>query len=250
MLENGAVSLDYTGISNLPDSHFDKMTATHHPVPHKTVIDTVKSSLQKFTEYSIVKEQFGTSHNHKNLFGVLHLKKDNNKNHDYDVVYGLRHSNMMHFSLKCGLGSQVIVCSNLAWMVDAECQGSKHTENVHDAFNERLNDLNRSLLSRDKDLHQKFKRYKDISLNYKDADHIIMESIRRGAITKSKCNAVDSEWRKPSYEYESTGSTMFDLFQAFTHVAKGTYFPDNVKRTKLLHKVFDAYAERTPHLFW
>ena len=233
--------LNYAQISNLPASHFEKLTETHNPVPHKTVIDTVKSSLNKFTEYSIVKQEFGTSHKLKNLFGCFYLKKNNDQNHDYDIVYGLRHSNIMHFSLKCGLGHEVTVCSNLAWLVEAECKGSKHTKNIRDAFDDRLNDLNRRLLSKDKELHKKIKRYKSINISYRDADHIIMECIRRGAITKGKCNAVDSEWRRPSYKYDSTGISMFDLFQAFTHVAKGTYFPDNVRRTKVLHQVFDEY---------
>jgi len=93
------------------------------------------------------------------------------------------------------------------------------------------------------ELHKKIKRYKSINISYRDADHIIMESIRRGAITKGKCNAVDSEWRRPSYKYDSTGISMFDLFQAYTHVGKGTYFPDNVRKTKLLHQVFDEYPQ-------
>jgi hypothetical protein len=68
-----------------------------------------------------------------------------------------------------------------------------------------------------------------------------MESVRERALPKTKATAVDAEFRNPSYNYGMGGNTMLDLKHAFTHVAKGTFYGDQIKRSQAMHKVFDNY---------
>jgi hypothetical protein len=63
------------------------------------------------------------------------------------------------------------------------------------------------------------------------------------AIPKTKITSVDSEWRNPTYKYNSTGNSMWDLYNAFTHVNKGTFYADQIKRTQRLHEAFNLSVD-------
>ena len=52
---------------------------------------------------------------------------------------------------------------------------------------------------------------------------------------------MDAEFNKPSYNYGTNGNTLLDLKHAFTHVAKGSIYSDQIKSSQRMHKVFDSY---------
>ena len=102
--------------------------------------------------------------------------------------------------------------------------------------------LNKKLLDHTDSMHKKYDLYKDVKVPYKQADHIIMEAVRKGALPKTKIDKVDKEWRNPTYQYPYTSrSSAWSLLNAFTHVNKGLNYVDQIKRTQVLHKVFDSY---------
>lgn len=241
MLHCGAKPATFHDLTLMDSDHYKPMTPTHRPVPHFEVATRIKQSIRAFTDYSVVGEEYGISHKQKNCFGVMSLKKNNDQNNDYDMIYAWRHSNNMMFGLRAGIGSRVFVCDNMAFMVESEIKGCKHTSNIANTFDGRLSELNKTLMSKDKELHSKYATYKQIKLSYKDADHIIMSAVRANALPKTKVTAVDAEWRNPSFKYESNGISMWDLFNAFTHVNKGAFYSDQIKRTQKLHNVFDTF---------
>ncbi len=241
MLHCGAKPATFHDLCVMGSDHFKPMTPTHRPLPHREVATRIKRSIQAFTDYSIVGEEYGISHKGKNCFGVMSLKKNNDQHNDYEIFYAWRHSNNMMFGLRAGIGSRVFVCDNMAFSVESEIQGCKHTANIEDTFDNRITDLNKTLLAKDQELHAKYDRYKNVRISYRDADHIIMQSVRAGALPKTKTTAVDAEWRDPSFKYDSNGISLWDLFNAFTYVMQGTFYGDQIKRTQILHKVFDEY---------
>jgi hypothetical protein len=68
-----------------------------------------------------------------------------------------------------------------------------------------------------------------------------MECVRKKALQKTKAIDVDAEYRKPSFKYNTGGRCLLDLKHAMTHVAKGTIYSDQIKRSQVMHKVFDNY---------
>ena len=147
----------------------------------------------------------------------------------------------MRFSLRCGLGDKFFICDNMAFHIESEIAGAKHTENIHSTFSWRLDEMNRNLLAKGDSLHERNDRYRGITIGRKTSDHLIMESVRQRALPKTKAIVVDSEFRKPSYNYGMGGHTLLDLKHAFTHVAKGSFYGDQIKRSQIMHKVFDNY---------
>ena len=243
MLHCGAKPATFKDLQSMHSDHYKPMTPTHKPLPHYEVANRIKTSIRNFTDYSIVGEEYGVSHKQKNCFGAISLKKDNDQHHDYDMIYAWRHSNIQKFGLRAGIGSKVFVCDNMAFMVESEIKGCKHTANIQGTFNTRLEELSKSLLARDEELHTTYDTYKSIKLTYKDSDHLIMRAVRMKAIPKTKITAVDNEWRNPTYKYDSTGNSMWDLYNAFTHVNKGTFYADQITRTQRLHEAFNLSVD-------
>ena len=231
MLHAGAVPQTYEGLKAMNSEHVRPLTPTHKPLAHYRVADSIRESLRRFTDYSVVAEEYGVSGKRgTECFGAMSLRKDGDNREDYEMFYGWRHSNDMRFSLRCGLGDKFFICD-----------GAKHTENIHSTFSWRLDEMNRNLLAKGDSLHERNDRYRGITIGRKTSDHLIMESVRQRALPKTKAIVVDSEFRKPSYNYGMGGNTMLDLKHAFTHVAKGTFYGDQIKRSQAMHKVFDIY---------
>lgn len=242
MLHCGAEPMTIEQLRMMDSDHYKPLTPTHKPLPHYRVADTIRQSLKQFTDYSVVDEQYGVSHKGKNCFGAMSLRKDGDVREDYEMFYGWRHSNIMQFSLRCGLGDKFFICDNMSFLIESEIKGAKHTSNVQSTFSWRLDELNRNLLAKSDSLHERNDRYKKVILSYKDSDHLIMESVRQKALPKTKATAVDGEYRKPSYKYGTNGISLLDLKHAMTHINKGSFYGDQIKRTQIMHKVFDNFT--------
>ena len=243
MLHCGATPMTIDQLKAMSSEHYQPLTPTHKPVAHFRVADMIRQSLSRFSkEYSIVEEQYGVSGKKgTECFGAMSMRKHGDHNPEYEMFYGWRHSNAMRFSLRAGLGDRFFICDNMAFHIENECLGTKHTSNINSTFQWRIDELSRTILAKDVSLHERNDRYRGIILSYKDADHLIMECVRKKALQKTKTIAVDAEWRKPSFKYDTNGISMLDLKHAMTHVAKGSIYSDQIKRSQAMHKVFDNY---------
>ena len=147
----------------------------------------------------------------------------------------------MAFSLRCGTGGVVGICSNMMFVAEYEIAGAKHTKNIMDTFHDRVTSLNKQLIDHTNSMHKKYDLWKRTIIGGKLSDHIIMEAVRKKALPKTKIDKVDSEWRNPTYKYQANPNSAWTLFNSFTHVNKGLNYVDQISRTQKLHKVFDGY---------
>tara|TARA_Y100000310_G_C20516046_1_gene731245 strand:+ start:195 stop:950 length:756 start_codon:yes stop_codon:yes gene_type:complete len=235
----GAEQVSYDELSRIPAI---RKSPTHQPIKHAEVADAIKRSLQSYGNYEITEETYGVSHKGQRCFSLLRLRDEKSRS-DYDTVYIFRNANDMGFSLRCGTGGVVGICSNMMFVAELEISGAKHTKNIFDTFSDRMSVLNKKLLDSTDSMHKKYDGYKSHILGGRTADHIIMEAVRKGALPKTKIDKVDGEWRKPSYSYFGQSNSAWQLFNAFTHVNKGLNYVDQISRTQKLHKVFDSYLE-------
>ena len=128
MLHAGAVPQTYEGLKAMNSEHYKPLTATHKPLAHYRVADSIRESLRRFTDYSVVSEEYGVSGKRgTECFGAMSLRKDGDNRDDYEMFYGWRHSNDMRFSLRCGLGDKFFICDNMAFHIESEIAGAKHT---------------------------------------------------------------------------------------------------------------------------
>ena len=218
MSQCGTINIDYVDLKRLPLP--EAMSPTHIPVPHFKVADYIRSSIKRrLGAFSITNEQYGISHEGNRCFGLMSLKNRDSQD-DYEVVHAFRNSNDMAFSAKVGTGSRVFVSDNFAMSSENEI-GAKHTSNVNKNLVKKLYSLNACLIAQGDELHIKYRAYKQFEMNDKMADHFIMESVRQGALQKTKIDLVYAEWKDPKYE-EFKPRTGWSLFNAHMEINKGS----------------------------
>ena len=233
----GAEQVTFDDLARIPAI---RKSTTHQPIQHHKVAEAIKRSLQSYGNYEITEETYGVSHKGQRCFSLLRLRDDKSRN-DYDTVYIFRNSNDMAFSLRCGTGGVVGICSNMMFVAEYEIAGAKHTKNIMDTFNDRVTSLNKKLLDHTDSMHKKYDQWKRTVIGGKLSDHLIMEAVRKGALPKTKIDKVDGEWRNPTYSYFGHPNSAWTLFNSFTHINKGLNYVDQISRTQKLHNVFDHY---------
>tara|TARA_B100000131_G_scaffold189499_1_gene182364 strand:- start:1026 stop:1781 length:756 start_codon:yes stop_codon:yes gene_type:complete len=244
MLHCGARPMSFEDLHFLDKTHCKPLTPTHKPLSHLEVAKLMKKSIQDIPNTELCSEEYGVSGKlDRNCFGVLSFRKKYEwKARQYEMFIGFRHSNNMEFGLRAGLGDRVFVCDNMSMYAEQEIKGCKHTQFIKGRVQNRINLLTKSLVERMNEVHERNELYLSRKLSKKDSDHLLMESVRQGAFPITKIPKVDKEYRNPSFKYDSNGISLFDLFQAFTHINKGTNYAEQIRRTQRLHKVFGNFV--------
>ncbi len=114
------------GRQDLRDLPTPEPTATHYPVPHSRIVETLAEGLH-YRHLEIVSEEYAISHDGLRFFGVLTLNVEES---GVRIALGLRNSHDKSFSLGLTVGRRVLVCDNLALFGDYAPVMRKHTKHV------------------------------------------------------------------------------------------------------------------------
>jgi len=107
-------------------------TATHIPIPHAAVVETLVETLSH-RHIAVVDQEFAASKDDMEMFGVLDLETGFE---GCRFAVGIRNSNNKRFRLACTVGLRVFVCHNLAFRGDYSPVLAKHSKHfsVEDAL--------------------------------------------------------------------------------------------------------------------
>ena len=176
-----------------------------------------------------------------NSFSLYGLESETQ---DYSRVVAGRNSSTMHFSGQLGAGNHVTVCANLMFYA-AVVVGRKHTRHMRRdlpvLMNKGMTRISEEFINQDR----RIEAYKETDLTEMDADHIIMEPLRKKAVPSSQITSWEEEYREPSHE-EFEGRTAWSLQNAFTEVGKRWPFHTMQDRTCRLTGVMDTLLGVTP----
>jgi hypothetical protein len=114
------------GRQDLTDLPMPEPTATHYPIAHSRLVETLAETLH-FRHLDIVSEEYAVSQDGMRFFGVLTL---NVEEAGVRIALGLRNSHDKSFSLGLTVGRRVLVCDNLALFGDYAPVMRKHTKGV------------------------------------------------------------------------------------------------------------------------
>jgi len=89
-------------------------TATHVPIPHVAVVETLVDMLSH-RQISVLDGEFAVSNDGMEMFGVLDLATCFE---GCRFAVGVRNANNKRFRLACTVGLRVFVCHNLAFRVN------------------------------------------------------------------------------------------------------------------------------------
>lgn len=211
-------------------------TRTHHPLPHKDVVQMVKFSLG-FHGHEIMQEDYGIMPDGLRFFGLLTLKSAHG---DYTHTVGLRNSHDKSWPIGIAFGSRVFVCDNTAFTGEKVIK-RRHTPNAKrdlpGLVAEAIEPLHEARLA----MSEQYARFKAAELGDYEADAAIMQMYRSGVINVQRIADVTNAWDNPVHDWgDKTG---WRLFNAATFALTGRVAEDP-RTTQKLHEVIEGTCTR------
>jgi hypothetical protein len=186
-------------------------TATHKPIAHSLLVDSILESLS-FRHINVVKEEYAVSQDGMKLFGALDLETMGD---GFRFALGLRNANDRSMRLGLVVGVRILVCDNMAFSGDFEPVLAKHSKH----FN-----LNEALAIGMEAMQRNFKPMADQIENWRGAqitDGQAKETIYRAFIEdqleapKHLARSVHKFYFEPDHP-EFAPRTQYSLQNAFT----------------------------------
>ena len=209
-------------------------TATYFPVGHAQLLDMVEDAVTEIG-FRFGVQAHALSHEGQRYFGLIHLLNGAD-NEQHALVLGLRNSLDKAFAAGAAFGSQVFVCDNLAFHGERTFS-RKHTTHIIRDLPPLIAKAMSSTKALALEMDHRFEAYQTANLSAKEADHVICNLVRVGAVSASKIEKVIEEWDEPSHDFG--GRTAWRLFNATTEALKGSALHLLPRRTMLLQKQLD-----------
>jgi hypothetical protein len=209
-------------------------TESYFPVPYGRFVEEIKLHVPRFG-LRLQDESFALAREGKQMFGVLTCTNGRPEG-GYALAVGLRNSYDRSLSVGLVAGTRVFCCDNLAFTGEV-AMARRHTTNV---FRD-LPDLVYRMLSRVKRLEERQEAeigaMKRRELGPRDADHLLVEGVRRHVVPASHLPQVMRAWEKPRYP-EFAPRTAWSLLNAFTEVTKSRSPRAQIEGTLRLIRMF------------
>lgn len=222
-------------------------TDTHFPIPHGSLINLLEDKLPTYG-LQVVNEAHGMHDDGSNYFGMFQVAGGDGAavgSDDFSLVVGLRNSHTKKFSAGLCCGAGVFVCDNLSFSGEITI-GRKHTRHIMDDLPNLMYKAVGRLVNARNTQEERIAAYKQYEVSNKEADHLIMEGFRKGAIGVTKIADVLKQWETPAHP-EFAERNAWRLFNGFTEVYKGCNGASKAlgvnataARSERLHGVLDS----------
>lgn len=243
MLHCGATEVARTELGNPDIVKMPAATRTYMPIGHLPYVELVQDKLAD-VGFRFGTEAHALTKEGKRYFGLVHLLCGK-ENEQHALVLGIRNSIDKSFPAALAFGAQVFVCDNLCFNGEIKVS-RKHTTNIWRDLPSLIGAaVSQTALMRD-NMDDRFSCYQDRRLSTKQADHLIVEALRNGAINTSRVEKVVQEWDEPSHDFGPR--TVWRLHNAVTEALKGAPLHDIPNRTMQLHAILDRAAGFTPKM--
>jgi hypothetical protein len=239
MLHCGAEPVEYDQL----DVPLPPQTETFVPIPHSTVLNTVKSALTTTTaEWEIVQEKHGMTHDGDRYFGLLQLTNPTtDPESDTGLVVGVRNSHDHRFAASLALGHGVFVCDNLAFSGEVRVN-RRHTRHIRRDFPGYVaRAVGKLLLGRERQ-QQMIDAYKNARLGPQRAHDIVIQLLDNRVIGSTMIPKILEGFRRPTYDYGHRQSA-WNLFNAVTEQYRQRSPAYTLQRTQGLHGTFNRALE-------
>ena len=186
-------------------------------MPYGRFVEEVELHVPRFG-LTITDTRYALARDGLDMFGVLTCA--NGQDHaDYALALGLRPKlRPIPFGRNRGRQSRTFVCDNLAFSGGGYAPQA-HGQRVPRPARPHLPHALEGQSSMQSRIHAEIAAMKARELSPETADHLMVESIRRGVIPASQLPLVMEAWNRPQHE-EFKPDTAWSLFNAFTEVQK------------------------------
>ena len=215
-------------------------TATHIPIPHAAVVETLVETLSH-RQIGVVAEEFAVSNDDMEMFGVLDLETSFE---GCRFAVGIRNANNKRFRLACTVGLRVFVCQNLAFRGDYSPVLAKHSKHfsLQDALSIGVDRMQRNF----EPMRQQVERWRTQQLSAEAAKLTIYRAFIEGdlEVPRHLARRVHDLYFNLQHE-ESQPRTMWSLSNAFTSAFKELEPIPQFKATARLGEFLEAEFSRS-----
>lgn len=127
---------------------------------------------------------------------------------------GVQHSNTGEHALKFAVGAQIFICEN-GMVVGDYAVKRRHTLNVN--LEEIISNGLDIYMDRVNEIPQVVNTMREIELQSREVEHLLMEAGRTGIMAWSRIGQVDQEFYHPTF-HDHDERTAWGLYNAFTYV--------------------------------
>ena len=234
VLSLAAYKCDEVNRATLEGVVLPPVTKTYQPVGHGWLLDLLQDGIHNMG-MRFGAEHHGLSHDGSRYFGLIELVNGSG-NDEYRTMMGVRNSLDKRFGAQVAFGNQVMVCANLCFWGNYEL-GRKHTTHIERDLPILIEQTLQGIPEMKGIQDERFGAYKDHSLSQKNADHLIMNMLRAGAVNTARIEKVIQEWDEPTFEHGDR--TVWRAFNAATQALKGVNIHEMPRRTIALQHVCD-----------
>ncbi len=213
-------------------------TKTYQPVGHDWLLDQLEDGIRNMG-FAFGAEHHGLSHDGSRYFGLITLRGVIGDNPDYTIQMGVRNSLDKRFGAQVAFGAQVLVCANLCFG-GQYMLGRKHTTHIERDMPLMIEQSLKGIPEMAAAQDNRFNAYREAPLSVRNADHLIMNMLREGAVNTSRIEKVIKEWDEPTFDHGDR--TVWRAFNAATQALKGANIHEMPQRTIALQDVCDHAA--------
>ncbi len=228
---------DYVQAVPTPDA-----TRTWQPIPHGNLLSLARAALAR-NGWHVADEAHVLSHGTDRYFGLLQVENGLPAAGDYLRVVGIRNSHDKVFPAGITAGSQVMICSNLAFSGEIVV-ARKHTRyilrDLNGLVNRAVGWLRKAWQSEDRRIQQ----YKQTEITDVQAHDLTIQALDGDVICGSRIPVVLREWRTPQHA-EFKRRSLWSWFNGVSESLKATNVEVLPKRTQGLYRVCDDFMATT-----
>ena len=235
MLHHSGQILSYEDLKAVPTP---LATATWTPIPHFELLDGIKRQLA-MDHLVITREVLAISHGAlgtpgDRFFGLLEIQS---QDQNYSLTIGVRNGHDRSIVAGLCVGSQVFVCSNLAFSAEVVIS-RKHTRFIRRDLPRLISDAMGRLGDLRDHQSQRIEAYQNTALSDPQLNDLAIRSLDAGVLAASKLPHLLAEYREPAYE-EFRPRTVWSAFCAYTETLKDYDLQTLPRRTQALHGLCD-----------
>ena len=205
------VTLEQLALATTPEG-----TETFRPVPHYTVVNSVLSELS---------DRRVTFHDPKiyvhedEMFAFVPLARPGE---DYQLHLGIRNTHNKRFPLGVAIGSEVMVCSNLAFSGTQELR-VRHTKRVSVRLETAIPQIIASVPGMIEIQTNTYKRLHEVFIDKDSEQRFLLQAAADCIIPQNRLRAIVDEVNAPRFEDFRSG-TLWDFYNNMTTPLQGDNF--------------------------
>jgi hypothetical protein len=212
---------------------------SYQPIAHHEVVNRTKNFLDQ-NGFTITDEVHSLARANQHYFGLFAVDHPNREASDRGCVVGIRNSHDKTFPAGLCAGDAPFVCDNLIFTNTIKL-ARRHTRNILNDLNFTINRAIGKLFNFWHGQDSRINAYKSHEIGNSQANDLVIEACKVGALPKSKIMDVVNEWESSDHP-EFWDRNVNSLYNAFTEIYKGNLvaLPN---RSDALHSILDGVVD-------